>query len=263
MVFSDNVVSNVANIEEGVVELAPPFPSEVAVFYYNGYSQELTVPEGVEKIKIEVWGAQGVSMVLPGGKGGYSYGTLNNIRAGDTLYVYVGGRECWNGGGESIEGGGNGGDGTDVRYGGVNFTDRIIVAGGGGGAGVRNPDDLDIGDSAGGGGNGNGGDGVLNCNDGALGGTQTGAGRSAHGWCYTPTAGFGIGGIGDCGGNAAGGGGWYGGGGSGCGSMGGGGSGYIGGVDDGGGENGVREGNGVARICWGDNINKCNGKQPQ
>ena len=32
-----------------------------------------------------------------------------------------------------------------------------------------------------------------------------------------------------------------------------GGSGYICGVSDGGGSNGVRSGDGIARICWGDN----------
>jgi hypothetical protein len=38
----------------------------------------------------------------------------------------------------------------------------------------------------------------------------------------------------------------------------------MGGVDDGDGSSGVRNGNGVAKICWGDNIdNECNGTQPQ
>ncbi len=81
--------------------------------------------------KVELWGAQGATG--NGGKGAYIYGNIA-LNEGDTFYVYVGGRNRWNGGG----GGASdhyGGGATDIRLVEENRYSRIMVAGGGGGPG--------------------------------------------------------------------------------------------------------------------------------
>ena len=57
---------------------------------YSGAKKEITLPKG--KYKLEVWGAQGGyrSSSSYGGKGGYSYGTIN-LNAPTTVYLYAGG----------------------------------------------------------------------------------------------------------------------------------------------------------------------------
>ena len=227
---------------------------------YTGGVQSFSTPcNGT--YKLEVWGAQGGSTVQGGigGYGGYSNGTivLNN---NSTIYVVVGGigsiaktgndytisyaNGGYNGGGGAIGSGGynaaSGGgathigtrNGTLAQYG--NTTGLYIVAGGGGGA------RLNASGGAGGGLYGGAG-GTGNAANSGGGGTQSYAG-SLGGFGYAGGMSYNAdkGGSGGGGGLYGGAGGWD--------LSGGGGSGYIGGVSGGSMQNGVRTGNGYARI---------------
>lgn len=229
----------------------------VIEFNYTGRVQTWTAPN-TGTYRLEVWGAQGGGYLF-GGKGGYSSGTIN-LNKGTVIYIYVGeaggsggsvnnpygGKGGWNGGGtggrgasysgnDTDEGGGGGGGSTDIRLNGTALANRIIVAGGGGGeagSGDRN--------SGGAGGGLNGG----RSNKGISGGTQSGGYSLGQG----ENAGSGNRGHEGLGG---GGGGYYGGYASHDGDSnagGGGGSGYIGGVLNGTTSQGVRSGNGYAKI---------------
>src|SRR5574344_3043650 len=60
-------------------------------FSYTGGEQTFVIPQGINELTLEVWGAQGgqYSSSYPGGKGGYASGTLP-VSPGDNIYVYVG-----------------------------------------------------------------------------------------------------------------------------------------------------------------------------
>ncbi|MCC6599292.1 MAG: hypothetical protein IT223_01300 [Crocinitomicaceae bacterium] len=236
-------------------------------FSYTGAAETFIVPTCVLSVNIQVWGAQGGTSFyngnpLAGAIGGYATGDLA-VTPGQILGVYVGRQGAsnnspsagWNGGacgGNGNNGyGGGGGDGTDVRVGGVGFSNRVIVAGGGGGA-WTNPS-FPVG--SGGAGGGTNGDGWAASQ--AQGGTQTQGGQISP-WTEF-SGGFGYGGTYDntpwpngCGNGGGGGGGWYGGSAASgcCAGPGGGGSGYIGGVSNGSMQSGVRSGNGQVIISW-------------
>lgn len=232
--------------------------STTTTFNYTGNVQTFTVPTGTIMLTMEAWGAQGgnADTRFSGGLGGYSVGTLSSPTG--TLYVCVGGVGTtddgsyssytsmpggYNGGGagraweDTYHGGGGGGGATHIATAtgtlaslSANTNSVLIVAGGGGGA-----SDNGNGGSGGGtsGGSGNG-------NNGCAPGTQTtgSAWGYATGCTYT---------NGECGG---GGGGWYGGySATEENYAGGGGSGYLKStLTDAYMENGIREGNGQARI---------------
>lgn len=230
------------------------------VFNYTGVADTFIVPQGVNQLKLEVWGAQGgANWVNNNNFGGYSYGTYS-VNPGDTLFVYVGQQPSgitggWNGGGNGESAGQGGGGGTDIRIGGQTFNDRIIVAGGGGGAGYWS--NLHVVGGQGGGTVGGNGyrDPDFSSNPGGEGATQSTGGPTGTCVNYNVTAcagGFGYGGVpSGCGCEGyGGGGGWYGGAGSGNCRGGGGGSGYIGGVMNGTMQQGVRTGHGMAVIKW-------------
>lgn len=205
---------------------------------YSGAKKEITLPKG--KYKLEVWGAQGGyrSNSTYGGKGGYSYGTIN-LPAPTTVYLYAGGfpgntnssagtgttrAGGFNGGG-SRYGYYGGGGGSDIRIGQDSLYARVIVAGGGGSDGATSKQGMYGGGASGGSSN-------QSFGSGGGGGTQTAGGAGGSGNAGS----FGQGGQGKYasrGYAGAGGGGWYGGGGSypdGSGDDdrgGGGGSGYI------------------------------------
>ena len=132
-------------------------------------SQTFTVPADVTSISVDAYGASssvlsgtaskygdGKTINRPQAKGGRVQATLR-VQEEQQLYLYVGGMgvncdghgNCepstqggWNGGGRGgltsdTNGGGgeNGGGATDIRIGGQDLTNRVIVAGGAGGAG--------------------------------------------------------------------------------------------------------------------------------
>ena len=250
--------------------------SFIREYNYTGNVQSFTAPV-TGTYKLEVWGASGGSATYnttaEGGKGGYSYGNLA-LTKDKILYISVGGTGAngttmnttlggWNGGAsrvginvDHIVGGGGGctsiqssliGDGQLKNYESVKDADVLIVAGGGGGGFWRNASGFVFSGIGGTGGGTNGGNGTSGWTETpqpwGSGGTQTSGGTNS----YNEPGSFGMGG-GDQNLHAGGGGGWYGGG-AGYGGAGGG-SGYIGGVSDGTMQNGVRYGNGYARITF-------------
>ncbi len=235
-------------------------------FNYTGGMQTFVAPHS-GTYTFEVYGAEGgysSQSSSYGGKGGYSKGSIT-LTAGQTAYVYVGGKGSdsalpydttstayggFNGGGTAYNsgyGGGAGGGATDIRIGGTNLGNRVIVAGGGGGAGYTYS-----GLTTGGSGGGIiGGAGIGTSYGAGQGGTQTAGGAadsSGSGKYFAGTLGQGAVSYGWSWGGAAGGGGYYGGG-SGFHSAGGG-SGYVGGVTNSSMSSGIRSGNGYAVISW-------------
>ncbi|MBP5555496.1 MAG: InlB B-repeat-containing protein [Lachnospiraceae bacterium] len=239
-------------------------------YNYTGSVQRFTA-EAEGDYTLQVWGAEGGATSDgrdEAGKGGYATGRVH-LNQGSVLYICVGGRNGYNGGGAGgydawWTRGGSGGGATHIAsVSGVlrdlsAYKNNIyLVAGGGGGAGGSQA-------SSGYGGGNIGGEGYSPWPDGectAGGGTDTAPGWSGSGGMTI--GGFGYGGAGisyypdeDISAmvnNGGGGGGWYGGAGGdakqksyGCG--GGGGSGYIGGVTGGSMSSGVRSGNGSAVI---------------
>ena len=209
------------------------------LYGFTGEVQEFVVPEGVNFLIVEAYGAQGGDPQY-GGKGGYVKARLE-VEVGQTYYVYVGGAgfghqdrnlNGWNGGGRdfnnpprySLAGGGA----SDIRFGGATLNDRIIVAGGGGQRSIP----INYGGD-GGGDIGEDGPDVPRAT-GGKGGSQVAGGKGGIGTIYrspTTDGSFGQGGRGDDD-NGHGGGGYYGGGGGGSSGGvkrggGGGGSSYI------------------------------------
>ena len=205
--------------------------------FINGV-QTYNVPK-TGNYKLEVWGAQGGSStrggaLSQGGKGGYASGIIY-LNSGDVLYIHVGGKNGYNGGGSIGNGtdttAGNGGGATDIRVNGSELANRVIVAGGGGGGAGTHSSYPAIGGAAG------GTSGVAgtcasgsNCSSGGGGypGTQSYGGSSTA--CSGSAGGLGYGGTYTGGGQdtgGGGGGGYYGGGSGGYGCSGGGGSSYV------------------------------------
>jgi hypothetical protein len=250
-------------------------------FTYTGSEQTFVVPAGITTLTIECWGAQGAQADANlggalGGKGGYVKGNVS-VTPGETLRVYVGQRPPrssetfrpggWNGGGaggpypsggpggEPLTYGGSGGGATDVRRGGTGLEHRIAIAAGGGGASVY------------GGGEGGAATGQHgfpgNSLLGGRGGTSTAGGAGGIGdWSNGTDGSLGQGGDGSFSGSSFGSGGGGGGGGFYGGGGGGGNESFDGGGGGGGGNRaglmttttstrGVRTGNGLATITWG------------
>lgn len=183
--------------------------------------------------KLEVWGAEGgyaysSPTTYPGGKGGYSVGTVY-LNKGDTVFIHTGGQGAAgtttasvktggvNGGGNSgYKMAGSGGGGTDIRINNDDILARVIVAGGGGGGANYS------GRAGGYGGGLNGGNGTAYAEEStAKGGTQTSGGSKGIYGSYNGNDGTFF--QGGAAGNArstsnnysnsgGGGGGWYGGG---------------------------------------------------
>lgn len=199
-------------------------------FFFTGGVQTWTVPPGIDKINFCLEGGQGGGT---GGLGGKVQGDLQ-VTPGEVVYLFVGGAGLtgrnvaggWNGGGASgndnrtsTSTGGSGGGTSDLRLGGTNLSQRVVVAGGGGGKGRW---------SGGAGGAGGGTEGASGANGQAFGGaagttTSGGAGGAGNagtnGFGNAGSAGSagqgGGGGGGSVAGGGGGGGGWFGGGGGG------------------------------------------------
>ncbi len=229
--------------------------TDSAIFNFKPGEQTWIVPQGINTVHIDAYGAQGGSVA--GGKGGRVQSDLV-VTPGAKLSIYVGSQPTsseagYNGGGKGCGNGFGGGGATDIRIGGTGLDNRVLVAGGGGGAGYSGKGG-DGGGLIGGEGNYNGAsDNNYNI---AKGGTQEAGGAGARAY-FAPAGAAGVGGdginsTGQCTNNAmgGGGGGYFGGGGSGAGN-GGGGSSYT--------NNsnhkvlhtqGVQEGNGKLVIYW-------------
>lgn len=275
-------MSNLVRVFDGGV--APTAP---IVFNYTGGIQSYTIPKK-GTYQLEVWGAQGGGTYdsyqpqdAEGGYGGYSKGNVF-LNRNEIIYIVVGGKGTqakaftdggYNGGGTgagrpevyAFEGASGGGathiGKQNALLKNTSVSNLFIVAGGGGG-GSRyfnehdQTTDAQRGGTGGGtnGGNGGGAGGVYG--DGGLGGLQTQRGNTGG----TDSAHIGTYGQGggrtsyQSGGATCGGGGGYYGGNAGFWehTAGGGGSGYIGGCISGttSMSNGVRQGNGYARITY-------------
>jgi len=225
---------------------------------YTGGVQSFSVP-CTGTYQLEVWGASGQPNGGGAGLGGYSKGT-KQLSTDTAIYTVVGGTSSssaggYNGGGV---GGGNGKGGGGATHMAVtnrgvlsnysSYRGEILLVAGGGGSGNYGYGTSGTGGSGGG---MTGGSTIYSDDDSNppmnTGGTQVSGGTCTN-YRYTG-AGFGYGA--QTGGNSAGGGGggWYGGtSGDGYWGAGSGGSGYIGGVSNGSMQNGVRSGNGYARI---------------
>jgi uncharacterized repeat protein (TIGR01451 family) len=120
-------------------------------FAFTGAAQSWTVPAGVTSATFGVLGAQGGSNLgstAAGGKGAEVNASLP-VTPGQTLQIVVGGAGTsdpfsatggFNGGGgipysAVVNESGTGGGASDVRQGGTDLANRVLVAGGGGGAG--------------------------------------------------------------------------------------------------------------------------------
>jgi cysteine-rich repeat protein len=230
---------------------------ETLVLVYTGGVQMLDVPDWVDSLEVEAWGAQGGGSECceppiqeDGGLGGYAAGVLPEV-GGVTLQILVGGEGSpgglggFNGGGASGQYGGSGGGATDVRMVAGALGDRVVVAGGGGGGNCGCPDH-----GAGGSGGGLSGQAGISNQGFAPGGGGTQAAGGAAGEMGSAGA-LGQGGSGAAGGGdyhvAGGGGGYYGGGGA-FASGAGGGSSYLGAVQNGVTMPGQREGDGEIRL---------------
>ena len=186
-------------------------PTSPVTFAYTGDVQTFTVPTGVNSLSVTANGAQG------GGNGGRVTAVLS-VSPSQSLSIYVGGQNGYNGGGSGAN---SGGGATDIRIGGISLSNRVLVAGGGGGNG-------------GGSGGGNGGGSSSRGSNGSSSGSPNGGGGAAG--TVSVGGGGGSGAAGGGGGGAGGSIGGAGGSGSGGGSGGGGGGGgYYGGGGGGGG----------------------------
>jgi hypothetical protein len=126
-------------------------PKGSKTFKYTGSEQTFKVPKGVKQLAVVALGGEGAGLSMypstntPGRPGRVR--AIISVRAGEKLYVFVGGSGLhggFNGGGAGGESGGSGtyqvtgnpgGGASDVRAGGDMLANRVIVAAGGGGAG--------------------------------------------------------------------------------------------------------------------------------
>lgn len=214
---------------------------------YSGSMKSVILPKGT--YVLECWGAQGGNGTgntsYPGGKGGYSKGTIT-LDKKTNLYLYTGGQglggTTYNSSGATTVGGfngggsatsqnsrGSGGGGTDIRIGTDSLYARVLVAGGGSGSSGY----VSVAGFAGGGISGKAygnTDSTTGTSYYGGGGSQTEGGAIApYNGNYATAGSFGQGGNYTSGSStyygSGGGGGWYGGGGAV--GIGGGGSGYI------------------------------------
>jgi len=230
-------------------------------FGYTGSAQSFLVPNLVNTIFVEAWGAQGWSGSNSGGLGGFTSGYLSTT-SGETLWIYVGGQGA-QANGDRVPGGGGFNGGGDGQNNHTTSSTTCCSGGGGGATDVRQIlDDLShrVIVAGGGGGSTNNSGGYGGAGGGLIGGT---AGLTASiypgGEGGSQVAGGDLGGLFGLGGsatpdlipwNGGGGGGWYGGGTSAAHAGGGGGSSYVGGVNNSYLEQGLWNGDGFLRFTY-------------
>lgn len=166
-----------------VTDVAVACESRVFDFAFTGAEQTFQVPAWASALDLTLEGAQGGSdFATSANYGGKLTATLA-VSPGGVLSLWVGGQAAnesggFNGGGAGDNGGRGGGGATDVRFGGSDLTDRILVAGGGGGAGYWASASLEVVGGQGGGETGGNGYRVPDfaTNAGGVGGSQTSSG---------------------------------------------------------------------------------------
>ena len=110
----------------------------VKIYEYSGSVDRIKIPNGSTRMLVNLYGASGgnAGEVL-GGKGGQVQ-CLVDVQEMNEIFLFVGGeggsRGGFNGGGNGGLAGSGGGGATDIRIGGYDDFNKIIVAGGGGGA---------------------------------------------------------------------------------------------------------------------------------
>ena len=152
----DNIYSAIPSNDGSAKVIDGTCKQDTYTYSYKGYEQTFTAKyDGF--YFVELWGAQGGSYgTANGGKGAYTSGLIE-LNAGDTLYIFVGGKGSTVHSNSSVAGGfngggladgqnygsrwwGSGGGATDVRLVSGSWDDseslasRIMVAAGGGGA---------------------------------------------------------------------------------------------------------------------------------
>lgn len=197
--------------ECGMPQLTTGIQTCTYTFHYTGNIEPFVVPPTPEPVKITAVGAPGAGPKGLRSRGATVTGLFTQL-SGVPLLIVVGG----DGRDDGFNGGGLGGGGgaSDVRVGGHELENRVLVAGGGGGSGMQLVRDESLGTSRlvrirG----GDAGQPGLASGGGAGGATQGGAGGGNE---YAPggPGSFGRGGAGGSG-YGGGGGGYYGGGGGG------------------------------------------------
>lgn len=118
-------------------EVATGQAGDSIIFNYTGSVQTFIVPNDVIYLSLDVMGGQGGSNSYGNGGGGGRVQAIYPVIPGQILEIYVGqqpnsGLGGWNGGGNGTQPGSMGGGGaSDIRIGGSDLSNRIIVAGGG------------------------------------------------------------------------------------------------------------------------------------
>lgn len=261
-------------------------------FGFTAGVQYFEVPAEVYSLNVRLLGAQGQNgsgaAGGTGGRGAEVQAELS-VTPGEVLAIVVGGQGGYNGGGVAgVLNTGNGGGASDIRQGGDQLANRVLVAGGGGGGGTTGCEAAYAGGNGGEGGGGPGSNGTNSPDGGGGFGGSLGAGGLAGigcgGFLGSPGTSDGVGGNGQsccCFGNPStpsgggGGGGYINGGGGGGGSAGtvacsgnnkGGGGGGAGGSNYAGPgtsniveTNGVQTGNGLVIIQYGQEAPPCIG----
>ena len=161
--------------------------NELLIFNFTGSEQAWVVPAGITEIQVNIYGAQGNNGTGAaggiGGSGAQVSGTLA-VSPGETLYLYIGGQNGYNGGGlPGASNAGNGGGASDIRQGGNALINRVAVAGGGGGGGATGCAAAYAGGNGGGGGGLAGSNGINSPNGGAGFGGTLGVGGAAGVGC--------------------------------------------------------------------------------
>lgn len=131
-----------SNARMGLPSLKGPL-----TFPYTGSERSFIVPAGVKRVTIAASGASGSFCVAScygsgkPGSGGWIKATIP-VTSGETLYIFVGGNNGYNGGGTCPAYYCSGGGASDVREGGDGLQNRVVVAGGGGTGGLVGFDGL-------------------------------------------------------------------------------------------------------------------------
>jgi len=142
--FTNPVVYTVRGIDSMTKSYTVMVSKHSQTFSSTGAAQPFTVPSGITSVFVDVQGAAGDSPDLsyPGGPGGRVLGVLG-VQPAEVLNLYVGSL-TFNGAGEpgaicdGYSTAGAGGGASDIRQGGTDLLNRVVVAGGGGGSNGTN-----------------------------------------------------------------------------------------------------------------------------